>query len=132
MAVIRDELKKIGLTVDVVALDGKALIERFARTRQYDAVYFTRVEDRHRSGGQPGLLVQLGGAHVWNLGQKTPATDWERRIDELMARQIAAPDDAERKRLFDEVQKIFAEHLPMVYFAAPRIFVALLGPRRST
>ena len=28
-AVIRDELKKIGLIVDVVALDGNALIQRF-------------------------------------------------------------------------------------------------------
>ena len=33
-----------------------------------------------------------GSAHFWNIGQKTPATDWERRIDELMARQIASPD----------------------------------------
>ena len=41
-----------------------------------------------------------------------------------MRRQIASPDDGERKRLFDEVQKIFAEHLPIVYFAAPRIYVA--------
>ena len=41
-----------------------------------------------------------------------------------MARQIASPDEAERKRLFDEVQKIFAEHLPIVYFVAPRIYVA--------
>ena len=32
-AVIRDELKKIGLTVDVVTLDGNALVERFV-TRQ--------------------------------------------------------------------------------------------------
>ena len=43
-----------------------------------------------------------------------------------MARQIASPDEAERKRLFDEVQKIFAEHLPVVYFAAPRVS----SPRR--
>jgi len=61
---------------------------------------------------------------VWNLEQKTPATDWERRIDELMTRQIASPDLTERKRLYDEVQKIFTEHLPIVYFVAPRIYVA--------
>ncbi len=46
------------------------------------------------------------------------------RIDELMTRQIASLDEAERKRLFDEVQQIFAEHAPVLYFAAPRIFVA--------
>jgi ABC-type transport system substrate-binding protein len=41
-----------------------------------------------------------------------------------MRRQIASPDEAERKRLFDEVQTIFAEHLPMIQFVAPRIYVA--------
>ena len=72
----------------------------------------------------PDFWFSSGSAHLWNIGQKTPATEWERRIDELMARQIASPDEAERKRLFDEVQKIFAEHLPIVYFVAPRIYVA--------
>ena len=41
-----------------------------------------------------------------------------------MVRQIASQDEAERKRLYDEVQQIFAEHLPIVYFVAPRIYVA--------
>ena len=41
-----------------------------------------------------------------------------------MARQIASSDEAERKTLYDEVQKIFAEHQPIVYFVAPRIYVA--------
>ena len=59
------------------------------------------------------------------MAQKTPATDWERRIDELMAKQIATPDDNERKRLFDEVQRVFVEHEPVVYFAAPRVYVAV-------
>ena len=36
---IRDELKKIGLIVDVVALDGNAVIQRFL-SGNYDAVYF--------------------------------------------------------------------------------------------
>ncbi len=42
-----------------------------------------------------------------------------------MAKQIAASDEAERKRLFDEVQRVFAEHVPVVYFAAPRVYVAV-------
>jgi peptide/nickel transport system substrate-binding protein len=121
--VIRDELKKIGLAVDIVALEGNAAVSRYM-SGGYEAGYFhvgmTDVD--------PGLNLEYwlsdGGGHIWNLGQKTPATTWERQIDELMARQTATLDDAERKRLFDEVQKIFAEHVPVVHFAAPRIFVA--------
>ena len=48
-----------------------------------------------------------------------------------MRRQMASLDEAERKRLFDEVQTIFAEHLPMIQFVAPRIFVARLHPRHQ-
>ena len=122
-AVIRDELKKIGLTVDVVALDAGAVIDRFLHAR-YEAVYFNADKSDLDPGTNPDFWFSFGSAHMWNLEQKTPATDWERRIDELMARQIASPDEAERKPLYDEVQKIFAEHLPIVYFVAPRIYVA--------
>ena len=38
-AVVRDELKKIGVVVDVVSLEASALIDRFANTGKYDAVY---------------------------------------------------------------------------------------------
>jgi len=124
VSVIRDELKKIGLAVDAVPLEGLAVIERFARTRQYDAVYFTVSKTDTDPAVNLDFWSSHGGAHIWNFDQKTPATDWERRIDDLIVRQIAAPDAAERKRLYDQIQEIFADHLPMVYFAAPRIFVA--------
>ena len=41
-----------------------------------------------------------------------------------MLAQSTSVDDAERKRLFDEVQRIYAEHLPVVHFVAPKVFVA--------
>ena len=127
-AVIRDELKKIGVTVDVVALDGNAVIQRFL-AGQYDAVYLRVTATDTDPAINLDFWLSSGSAHAWNLEQKTPATDWERRIDELMRRQMASPDEAERKRLFDEVQKIFAEHLPMIQFVAPRIYVAASARR---
>jgi len=122
-AVIRDELKKIGVAVDVVALDGGAVIKAFL-TAQYDAIYFSIEKTDLDPGTNPDFWFSSGSSHMWNLEEKIPATDWERRIDELMTRQIASPDQAERKKLYDEVQKIFSEHLPMIYFVAPRIYVA--------
>jgi ABC-type transport system substrate-binding protein len=41
-----------------------------------------------------------------------------------MTRQSATIDMDERRRLFNEVQRIFAENLPILYFAAPRVYVA--------
>ena len=37
---------------------------------------------------------------------------------------MAATDRAERQRLFTEVQQIFSEELPAIYFVAPEVFVA--------
>ena len=122
-AVIRDELKKIGIIVDVVTLDASAVGQRFV-SGQYEAVYANPLATDTDPALNPDFWFSFGSAHVWNMAEKTPATDWERRIDELMARQIASPDESERKRLFDEVQKVFAEHVPVLYFVAPRVYVA--------
>jgi peptide/nickel transport system substrate-binding protein len=123
-AVIRDELRKIGLGVDVALLEGNALVERFVSGRDYDAIYFRLITSDMDPALMPDFWLSSGSARVWNLGQKTPATDWERAIDQLMARQTAALDETERKEIFDEVQRIFAEHLPIVHFVAPPVYVA--------
>jgi peptide/nickel transport system substrate-binding protein len=123
-AVIRDELRKIGLIVDVVALDGAALIQSFL-SGQYEAVYFRVAATDADPAANPDFWLSSGTAHVWNLEQKTPATDWERRIDALTVRLRASFDDAERHQLFEEVQTIFAEHLGTIQFVAPRIFVGV-------
>jgi len=122
-AVIRDELKKIGLTVDVVALESGALFDQFVHAK-YEAIYFNADKTDLDPGSNPDFWFSFGSAHMWNLEEKTPATAWERRIDDLMARQIASTDEAERKTLYNEIQKVFSEHEPIVYFVAPRIYVA--------
>jgi peptide/nickel transport system substrate-binding protein len=123
-AAIRDDLKKIGVQVDVVLLDGAALVQRFVSGTGYDAVFFTVSPSDPDPAISPDFWLSSGSAHIWNPEQASPATAWEKQIDELMARQTAAPEEAERKRLFDQVQVIFADHLPLVHFAAQRVFVA--------
>lgn len=122
--VIRDELKKIGVQVDVVLVEGNFLVQRFLSGKDYDAIYFSLPATDTDPALNLDFWLSSGGSHVWNLGQTTPATEWEKRIDTLMAQQTRALDDAERHRIFADVQKLFAEHQPLVYFAAPRIFVA--------
>jgi peptide/nickel transport system substrate-binding protein len=128
--VIRDELRKIGLTIDVVPLEPNALVQRFVAAAGYDAVYFHLASTDIDPAMQVDFWRSNGGAHVWNLGQAKPSTEWEGAIDGIMARQVGTFDDDERTRLFVEVQKIFGEHLPVVSFAAPRLFIG--ASRRMT
>lgn len=127
-AVVRDDMKRIGFTIDVVALEAGALVKRFLSGEAYDAVYFFLIESDTDPAMNLDFWMSSGGAHIWNPGQRTPATEWERQIDELMRSQTTTLDEAERRRLFVDVQRLFAAHLPMVHFAAPRVFVAV-SPR---
>jgi peptide/nickel transport system substrate-binding protein len=122
--VVHDDLAALGITVDVVGLDVGALVQRFL-ANNYDAVYFGVYETDTDPALQLDFWLSSGSAHLWNFGEKTPATRWEAQVDELMRRQVAEPDQAARKKLFDEVQRIFAEHLPVLRFVAPRIYVAM-------
>jgi peptide/nickel transport system substrate-binding protein len=120
---IAQELKKVGLDVTVAALDGGAAVDRIDRG-DYDAVYFRFLTTDLDPALNIELWVSSGSAHLWNPGQAKPATDWERKMDELMVRQVTTLDQAQRKALFDQVQAIVAEQLPMIQFAAPRIYLA--------
>ena len=120
---IRDELKKIGVGVDVVAIDLGALVTAML-SGKYDALYFGIIQTDTDPALNTDFWFSSGSAHLWNIAEKTPATEWERQIDELMGRQSASLDEAERIRLFIDTQRIFAEHLPVVYFVAPRMYVA--------
>jgi peptide/nickel transport system substrate-binding protein len=121
--VMRDDLKKIGIEIDVLPLDRTALDERLA-TCDYEAVY-----DRAPAAGLDpasamNMWLSTGSAHVWHPSQKAPDTEWERRMDTLMLEQIATIDPQRRRDQFNLVQRIFAENLPMLYFAAPRLYYA--------
>lgn len=126
-AVIQDQLRQVGIAVDVVGLDQGTIIQRYG-PGDFEAIYFfTNVTDP-----DPSLMsafwLSKGYFHFWNPGQANPATAWERRIDELMGQLTSSIDDAERHRLFAEAQRLFAEHVPALYFAAPRVYVAM-SPR---
>ena len=120
---LREDLRQVGLVVDVVPLDFGALVTRLEHG-DYEAIYFRFLTTDLDPALNLDLWLSSGGAHVWHPSQAKPATDWERRIDELMAQQVATLDEARRKALFDEVQRIFAGELPIIYFAAPRVYVA--------
>jgi peptide/nickel transport system substrate-binding protein len=122
-AVIRTSLEAVGIKVDVVPLENGALIDHLERG-DYDAMYFRLLITDMDPAMTLDFWLSSGGAHVWNRGQAKPTTDWEREIDRLITEQAETMDPAARKQVFDKVQTLFAEQLPVIYFAAPRVFVA--------
>jgi len=122
--VLKESLEAVGVAVDVVTLETGALIERMV-TGSFETIFFNYVSSDTDPAMQRDLWLSSGSGHIWNISQPTPATPWEAQIDDLITRQAASIDQAERVRLFREVQRIFSEHLPALYFAAPRVYLAV-------
>jgi peptide/nickel transport system substrate-binding protein len=125
---IQDDLKQIGMRVNVVQLEFRSLLERVQRTHDYDACVLSLASPD--ADPNPDMVVWLssGGNHLWNPEQKTPATPWEAEIDRLMRRQLVTRQYAERKRLFDRVQAIVVENLPLAPLVSPHL---LAGARKD-
>lgn len=121
--VIQEQLRQVGIAVEIVALDPGGLYTRW-KAGDYDAMYF----GLQSSSTDPWLNAELwlssGAYHFWNPEQTAPATEWEARIDALMREHAGTLDLARRQRAFAEVQRIFADELPLIYFVAPRLMLA--------
>ena len=120
--VLRDDLRQIGVALDVVPLEPNA-VQQAVVAGDFEAALITVFLTDPDPAMSKDLWLSSGSFHLWDPGQKTPATEWERQIDELMARQANTLDEGQRKQLFNEIQRIFAENLPMLHFAAPRVFI---------
>lgn len=126
-AVLRDALQPVGIAVDVVPLEQGTMIQRMLDGK-FEAILFNFSASNLDPAMQKDFWLSSGSAHVWNIGQTTPATEWEREIDRLTELQASTLDQTERVRIFNDVQRIFAEHLPILHFAAPRLYMGV-SPR---
>jgi peptide/nickel transport system substrate-binding protein len=122
--VLRDSLARVGVEVDVVTLEAAALID-FIQRGEYDAAYFRLLTTDTDPALNLDFWLSSGSAHVWNPEQRTPTTEWESEIDALMERVATMPDQLERRRLFERVQRIMAREVPVLCFAFPHLKVAI-------
>ena len=119
---------------DIAPLEVGTMIQRMLKC-DYDAIYMRPLWSDTDPAGNMDFWLSSGSAHFWNLEQSSPATDWERRLDTIMLEQAASTDPVRRQQLFRDAQQILAENLPVLYFAAPRMYYAhatrVMGVRPS-
>jgi peptide/nickel transport system substrate-binding protein len=112
---IQEDLRKIGIQVNVVTLDFPSLIERIAQTFDYEAAMLGLTNVDLDPNEQMNVWLSSAENHQWNPQQKSPETVWEGEIDRLMRAQAASADAKKRKESFDRVQEIVVEQAPFIY-----------------
>jgi peptide/nickel transport system substrate-binding protein len=120
---IADDLSQLGITVHVVPLEFRAVVDRVFQSNNYEACIIGLAGADADPTPQMNVWLSNGGTHIWNLHEAHPATPWESEVDSLMNRQMVTVNYKSRKRLYDRVQQLLAENLPVIFLATPDVLV---------
>ena len=127
-ALIQDDLKQLGMRVQVVPLEFRSLLDRVTQTKEYDACVLGIASFDADPNSDINVWLSSGGTHLWNPLQAHPATPWEAEIDGLINEQMYARTFEQRKKLYDRAQEILWDYQPMIFLASPDI---LTGARKA-
>lgn len=127
-ALIQDDLKQLGMRVQVVPLEFRSLLDRVTQTKEYDACVLGIASFDADPNSDINVWLSSGGTHLWDPSQAHPATPWEAEIDRLINEQMYARTFEQRKKLYDRAQEILWDYQPMIFLASPDI---LTGARKT-
>jgi peptide/nickel transport system substrate-binding protein len=127
-ALLQDDLKQLGMRVQVVPLEFRSLLDRVTQTKEYDACVMGIASLDADPNSDINVWLSSGGTHLWNPSQAHPATPWEAEIDRLIEEQMSARTFEQRKKIYDRAQEVLAENQPMIFLASPNI---LAGAKNS-
>jgi peptide/nickel transport system substrate-binding protein len=131
-AQIKEDLSKIGIHVDLQFLDFGVLGDKISNTLDWECWYGAITGGIEPANGNNVWTVD-GSFHVFNQkpqqGQPKiegwEAADWEKKIDELYLQGAREFDEAKRKAIYAETQRISQEKLPFIYLFNTLALVAV-------
>ncbi|MEX2103989.1 MAG: ABC transporter substrate-binding protein, partial [Bacilli bacterium] len=114
--VLQQQLKEIGINAEINQLEWAAYIEMW-KSKDMDMLV-----GRNTSGTDPDRSMRFffsstGSANVWNYANT--------EYDDLVQKALEATDGVERKRIYDEAQKMIVEESPNLFLASPKNFYAV-------
>jgi peptide/nickel transport system substrate-binding protein len=121
--IIQQDLQELGMRVQLIPLEFRTLVDRVTSSHDYDAAIMGLGSGDTDPTAEMSVLMSSGTTHLWNLSEKQPLKPWQEEIDDLMRRQASDLDYRKRKQLYDRVQQIVAEQLPMICIVSPNVLV---------
>ena len=125
-AQIAQDLAKVGMKANLEVISFNTVLQKLDR-QEWDAYV------GGFGGGNPephsGFNIWSSNGFLHQFNQQPPpdaegvtgweASDWELQIDDLFAQGVSELDEAKRKEIYAEFQKIAMEQLPFIYLVKP-------------
>ncbi|MGJ3247791.1 MAG: ABC transporter substrate-binding protein [Elainellaceae cyanobacterium] len=119
---IKSNLADIGIRVNFNPISFNTLVSNITTTREWEGLLigFTGGVEPHDSAN---LWMSTGGSHLFNLGPQPgkPAitewgvNEWEQDIDQLFKQGARELDEAKRKIIYADFQRIVQDQLPVIH-----------------
>ena len=124
-SIIRDELSKAGIKVNIRALDFQKQVEQLFSTFDWDSMLIALSGANIFPSQGSNVWPSSANLHLWNPNQEQPATEWEARIDYLYNEGKYTLDSEKAQKIWDEFQTTLLEQCPMINLMRSRSFWAL-------
>lgn len=112
--VVQEDLAKLGIRLQVAPIEFGELTRRVSQSFDYDAALLGTSPSEPDPSGYANVLRSSSPFNQWHPKQAKPSTEWEARIDELLKLQDREANPERRRALFQEIQQILAEQLPVI------------------
>lgn len=129
---IKQDLGKLGIQIDTQFLSFNTYVEKLRLTKNWDTYL----------GGFTGGLEPHSGYNIWSVNgtlhsfnqgpqpgeppiKGWKVADWEQKIDALYVKASQELNEAKRKEIYAETQRIIAEQVPFIYMVNPLTFEAV-------
>jgi len=124
-SIIRDELSKMGIKVNIRVLDFQKQVEQLFSSFDWDSMLMGLSGSNIFPSQGSNVWPSSGNLHLWHPNQKEPATEWEARIDFLYNEGNYTIDRERAQEIWDEFQSIILEQCPMIHLMRSRGFWGL-------
>ena len=121
--IVQDDLSQLGMNIHVVSLDFGSMADRLLHTFDYEAAVMGLADGDADPNTEMNIWLSSGEMHLWHLNEDKPATPWEAELDRLMNEQLTTLRYTRRKQLYDRVQEIVSQQLPVIWLASPNVLV---------
>jgi len=118
---IQNDLQQVGMDVKVVPLEYRSMLDRIFKSYDYEAAILQLASGDADPNAEINVWTSGGGTHVWNLAPKHVLASWQEEVDRLMRQQMITPDYAQRKHMYDRVQQVVRENLPIICLVSPDV-----------
>ncbi len=132
-AQIKQNLSKIGIQVDLSAIAFTVIGEKLHNSLDWECYFGGLIGSGVDPNDGANVWLTEGGLHSFNQAAQVGeepiegriVSDWEKEIADLYIKGAQEFDEAKRKAIYDETQRITQEYLPYIYLVNPLSMAAI-------